>query len=46
VRLCRSIGRVCGLEGGDGGGEGMSETPREAESTALVEGVVLSGVAG
>jgi hypothetical protein len=43
MRLCRSIGRVCGLEVGDGGGEGVSETPREAESTALVEGVVLVG---
>jgi hypothetical protein len=43
VRLCRSIGRVCGLEVGDGGGEGVSETPREAETAALVEGVVLVG---
>jgi hypothetical protein len=43
VRLCRSIGWVCGLEVGDGGGEGVSETPREAETTALVEGVVLVG---
>ena len=43
VRLCRSIGRVCGLEVGEGGSEGVSETPREAETAALVEGVVLVG---
>jgi len=43
VRLCRTIGRVCGLEVGDGGGEGVSERPREAGTAALVEGVSWVG---
>jgi hypothetical protein len=32
VRLCRSIVRVCGLEVGEGGGEGVSQTSRAAET--------------
>ena len=43
VRLCRSIGRVCGLEVGEGGGEGMSKIPRAAEMGCLAKGVRLVG---
>jgi hypothetical protein len=43
VRLCRSIGRVCGLEVGEGGGEGVSETSRAAERGCLAEDVKLVG---
>jgi transposase len=43
VRLCRSIGRVCGLEVGEGGSEGVSEIPRAAETRCLAEDVRLVG---